>query len=117
MKNPLMDVLPGGKSLRAFWTRFNRSVEFQLIDVQPTKIFVAKLIEWIEVPEGHEPLEASFTLNIESAQRLMDYLWWLGIRPAEHVEIRSNEPALVAQKEHIVDLRGIVASLSSKFLK
>lgn len=48
---------------------------------------------------------ALFTLEKKAAQRLMDDLWWAGLRPSA---AQAGDATLAAKDAHIADLRGLL---------
>ena len=62
-----------------------------------------KTVDKIAIPTEPEPW---LQLDVESAQRLMDELWNVGLRPSEGT---GSAGSLAATQKHLNDVRAIVA--------
>ena len=66
---------------------------------------IPKRIEWEELLEGTEPIQAPFYLEFRDAQALMDRLWDCGLRPSEGT---GSAGSLEATRKHLEDMRTLV---------
>mgnify|MGYP001247230715 CR=1 FL=1 len=65
---------------------------------------VGKPVVMEEVDLGYRT-EPTLSLPFDAAQRLMDELWRIGLRPTDY---RDTDGEVAAQKEHITDLRKVL---------
>lgn len=65
---------------------------------------VAKPLEFVALPDGYYS-EPALRLTNEEAQRLMDELWNVGLRPTEG---SGSAGALAATQRHLEDMRRLV---------
>lgn len=91
-------------NIRANMHRFNSYIELFFIEKIDGKVFIAEPIKMKEISQ-HEFCEASFQLDINAAQVLMDELWQCGIRPSEG---SGSSGALAATQKHLEDMRTLV---------
>lgn len=85
-------------------SRFGAGVSIHLLQRIGGNVAVAKPLVMEKIEEGHFA-EPCMTLDITSAQRLMDELWQCGLRPSEGT---GSAGALAATERHLADMRRLV---------
>lgn len=75
-----------------------------VMEVKDGRRFVAEPLRMVEINDGHL-IEPTVSLNLESAQVLMDDLWNCGLRPTEGT---GSAGALRAVERHLDDMRALV---------
>lgn len=73
-------------------------------EMRGDRLFRAKPIEMYEVEHGMPPDVPAIEMRTSSAQRLIDELWSIGLRPTQMIEGEGERGAM---KDHIADLRAI----------
>jgi hypothetical protein len=84
---------------------WDKAISFAVMDIDLTKRpaeSVGAPLTMVPHEEGTIFGEPTFSLNTEAAQKLMDSLWAVGIRPSEGT---SSTGAMRATQKHLEDMR------------
>lgn len=86
---------------------FSDGVDLHLAERRPSGLLVAQPLVLMERNE-HEFSEPFLRLRMHDAQRLMDELWWCGLRPSEGT---GSAGSLRATEKHLADMQRIAFML------
>lgn len=84
----------------------SNSIRFLLRENTPgmggRRVALPVVMEQVSPDPPLNPTPATFSLSLDAAQKLIDQLYAIGLRPSK---MEDNSPVIGAMKEHIADLR------------